>query len=399
MLPGVGTVPDPRQERRPSRRPDERIQRSLDAQRAHHQVAVPLRGIGRIGLVVVVHEGQAHAPRAPLDEHLRPILRRSRRLGAHVDGGNRTAIDHEGHAGGLVSGLLAERLGTQPIAPVARKVEDGCDLGRREEDPMSFLAPQPGPALRFEGLPLHGAHGRRIRVLVGHGLGRDALGREQVLLQQDRREGEHVSHPVEAVADVVGGKRLVGCEGHAEEIEHAALVLDAVQAPQGHPGGRRAPARRPRCRQHGGEGAEDALLVAVRRPRLPGRRHVSAPQALGQARPPGSVCPHGIRRPGLVEAQTPLGLRPPVTEHTVGGQERIEDLAQGYVLGLRGSETDQQRQRHGEHEAEAEQDEDGRPLHARESTPRTPAGGTRYGGGQGRCAFALFRLPTRKVRS
>ena len=69
----------------------------------------------------------------------------------------------------------------------------------------------------------------------GHdGLLGDRLGRGQVFLHEDRRQGQDVADVVEAVADVVGGEVVGRPEVDADQVADGVVVLDPVEPPDRH---------------------------------------------------------------------------------------------------------------------------------------------------------------------
>ena len=65
------------------------------------------------------------------------------------------------------------------------------------------------------------------------GLFQDRLGGGQVLLEEQRRRGEHVADVVEAVADVVGGEIGGGLEIDADQVADRVVVFGPVEAADG----------------------------------------------------------------------------------------------------------------------------------------------------------------------
>ena len=67
----------------------------------------------------------------------------------------------------------------------------------------------------------------------GDGAGGDPAGGGEVAIHQHRRDGEHVADVVEAVAEIVGGKALLGAEFDGQQIADGVGVLAAVEAAGG----------------------------------------------------------------------------------------------------------------------------------------------------------------------
>ena len=61
-----------------------------------------------------------------------------------------------------------------------------------------------------------------------------ALGRLEVLLEQERRDREHVADVVEAIARVVGRELLLGLEVEAHQVADRVAVLDPVEPADRH---------------------------------------------------------------------------------------------------------------------------------------------------------------------
>ena len=117
---------------------------------------------------------------------------------------------------------------------------------------------------------------RRLRLGSVDGGARDAIGGDQVLLQERRREREHVAVVVEAVAGVVLREVLGQAQIDSEQVAHRVVVFGAVQAASGDAAGVGG-CRARRARKGGLDPAAHGrdLVVRERRERR-GRHHPRA---------------------------------------------------------------------------------------------------------------------------
>jgi hypothetical protein len=123
---------------------------------------------------------------------------------------------------------------------IAARVVHAERIGNRSRlvvgQPQQFL---PGGVAAFAG----GA--TAMKTDAGHGLlrnylahrrdcfGNNGLGRHQVFLEQQGRNGEHVADVIEPVACVIGRELDLAVEINAEQVADGVAILDAVQSPGG----------------------------------------------------------------------------------------------------------------------------------------------------------------------
>ena len=187
------------------------------------------RGLHGLDVVEVVEEGDGHLLLAGrLDLHLGLIGLGFADLGLHVELLDVLAVQPHGHLHRVRTGLLAVGLHAQHIFAGGRKLVGHGELAVGGQ--AAHLA-DIGTALKLLGREMPGRGRTRA---ADDGLVHDALGGAKVLLEEHRRQREHVADVVKAVADVVLWEVIRRLEVHAHEIAHRVVVFDAVQPVQGH---------------------------------------------------------------------------------------------------------------------------------------------------------------------
>ncbi len=217
-------------------------------------------------------------------------------------------------------GPLHGQLDQEPVVPVGVGPDRPRDRrGLREGHPVAVLrllrpAELDAPVVPLGGEPRRGRHG---------GL-HDGLGRLEVFLQQERRDGEDVADVVEAVAGIVGRELLLRLEVDPHQVADRVVVLDAIEPADRHPA-------RVRIR---GIDVEDIVLDPVGqgldfpggRLRLAGRGHDPRADVL-EHRPPQLATLHqGLVRPALIEGDLTLLHPVGVTSIAVVDQDRLDGL-------------------------------------------------------------------------
>jgi hypothetical protein len=225
----------------------------------------------------------------------------------HIDATECVARELELHARWIGSGLIGPRAHAQNV--LARALELVVDADE------AVAVERPGAVARREFLGVHDravgdAHAPRI-LLVGDEdrLRGDALGRHDVLLEEDIGHRQHVADRVEAVAHLVGREPALRVETHAAQVGHAVLVLAPVQPSQ-----RRAPGIA-RARELGVDPRKRARHVL--RPRLArlARRHAPRAQLRRDRAQQREVGLARFRREQAIELQLALGVVPRVALH------------------------------------------------------------------------------------
>ena len=109
---------------------------------------------------------------------------------------------------------------------------------------------------------------------VAHGQTADLLGRQEIPLQQARRQRQHVGDVVESVTRIVGRQQVRRVNLHRQQVANGVRILGPVQAVHGRPSGIR---RRGAVRvERGFDTADERRVGGARRARRTGRRHHAA---------------------------------------------------------------------------------------------------------------------------
>jgi hypothetical protein len=263
-----------------ARRRRQLVERAFELEPVDDEVAVALRRIGVLGVVVVVLERRRDPLAAVREAGARLESRRRRLRLGDLDLREVVATGAQRHAARLGPRLLSAGAHAQHVVAVARQVDRREDLavGVEVDDRAEAAVAQ----RRLDLLRLEVAHGRASQLVAGQDLDGDALGRGEVLLEQERREDEDVADVVEAVAHVVGRELRGDVERRVEEVAHVFSNSTRLSGGSSR-GPDRAATRRAPSEPH--DSQPSARASSPRPPRVVRRRHLAALELVADLEP------------------------------------------------------------------------------------------------------------------
>ncbi len=289
------------------------------------EVTVTLGGVGMIGLVEVVGEGERESPFAGLlHGDFGGVVRGGIGVGGgDVEGAEGLAVELGKKFGRFVAGLLTVGGDLEAVDATVGEGEAVVDLDVGGEAAVGR------GVLKFGGVP-----GGDLAVVDAGGgqstLGQ-ALGDREVFFEQERGQAEDVADGVEAVADVVEWEQFGPIDADAEEVANGVEIFGTIEAAKGDAswlfdgaiaGG-----------EQGVEVADEGFALGVGGSGLAVGGHDACVDVLDDGLPEAAVgCDGGFVGCG-VEPDTGFGLGLAVAGNAIAVEKRADPGGEGVVVG------------------------------------------------------------------